>query len=32
MALDLGVSDNLPEAVKNTGRISAGGPIVTASG
>jgi quinoprotein glucose dehydrogenase len=28
----LGVSDNLPEAVKNTGRISAGGPIVTASG
>ena len=28
----LGVSDNLPEAVRNTGRVSAGGPIVTASG
>jgi len=28
----LGVSDNLPEHLKNTGRISAGGPIVTASG
>jgi quinoprotein glucose dehydrogenase len=28
----LGVSDNLPEAVKNTGRPSAGGPIATASG
>ncbi len=28
----LGVSDNLPDHLKNTGRISAGGPIVTASG
>ena len=28
----LGVSDNLPDAIKNTGRISAGGPILTASG
>jgi quinoprotein glucose dehydrogenase len=28
----LGVSDNLPDAVKHTGRISAGAPIVTASG
>lgn len=28
----LGVSDNLPEAMRNTGRISAGGPILTASG
>jgi quinoprotein glucose dehydrogenase len=28
----LGVSDNLPDALKNTGRISAGGPIVTAGG
>ena len=28
----LGVSDDLPEAIKNTGRISAGGPIVTATG
>jgi len=28
----LGVSDDLPDAMKNTGRISAGGPIVTASG
>jgi quinoprotein glucose dehydrogenase len=28
----LGVSDNLPDAVKHTGRPSAGGPIVTASG
>lgn len=28
----LGVSDNLPEDLKNTGRISAGGPIVTAGG
>ena len=28
----LGVSDNLPDAMKNTGRVSAGGPIVTASG
>jgi quinoprotein glucose dehydrogenase len=28
----LGVSDNLPEAVKHTGRPSAGGPIATASG
>jgi quinoprotein glucose dehydrogenase len=28
----LGVSDNLPDAIKNTGRISGGGPILTASG
>lgn len=28
----LGVSDNLPEGLQQTGRISAGGPIVTASG
>jgi quinoprotein glucose dehydrogenase len=28
----LGVSDNLPDAMKNTGRPSAGGPITTASG
>jgi quinoprotein glucose dehydrogenase len=28
----LGVSDNLPDPLKNTGRISAGGPILTASG
>jgi quinoprotein glucose dehydrogenase len=28
----LGVSDNLPEAVRKTGRPSAGGPIVTAGG
>jgi quinoprotein glucose dehydrogenase len=28
----LGVSDNLPDAIKNTGRVSAGGPILTASG
>lgn len=28
----LGVSDNLPDGMQNTGRISAGGPIVTASG
>ncbi|HET7912772.1 MAG TPA: PQQ-binding-like beta-propeller repeat protein, partial [Pseudolabrys sp.] len=28
----LGVSDNLPEGLQNTGRISAGGPIVTAGG
>jgi quinoprotein glucose dehydrogenase len=28
----LGVSDNLPDAMKNTGRVSAGGPIVTAGG
>jgi quinoprotein glucose dehydrogenase len=28
----LGVSDNLPEAVKHTGRPSAGGPIATAGG
>jgi quinoprotein glucose dehydrogenase len=28
----LGVSDNLPEGLQNTGRISGGGPILTASG
>lgn len=28
----LGVTDSLPEGLKNTGRPSAGGPIVTASG
>lgn len=28
----LGVSDDLPDGMKNTGRVSAGGPIVTASG
>lgn len=28
----LGVSDNLPDGMKNTGRPSNGGPIVTASG
>jgi quinoprotein glucose dehydrogenase len=28
----LGISDNLPEAVRHTGRISAGAPIVTAGG
>jgi quinoprotein glucose dehydrogenase len=28
----LGVSDNLSDAVKHTGRPSAGGPIATASG
>ena len=28
----LGVSDNLPDGLKNTGRISGGGPIVTAGG
>jgi quinoprotein glucose dehydrogenase len=28
----LGVSDNLPEGLQNTGRISAGGPIVTGGG
>jgi len=28
----LGVSDNLPEHLQNTGRVSAGGPILTASG
>ncbi|MDY6944276.1 MAG: pyrroloquinoline quinone-dependent dehydrogenase [Pseudomonadota bacterium] len=28
----LGISDNLPEGLQNTGRISAGGPILTAGG